>query len=111
MAGYRHIQEYEEEMLELKAQGMTVREIGERYGLTQSYGITPSMSRRGNPYDNALAEYFFSILKTECIYCTKPRTYEEARLLIGDYIHFYNYQRIQLKTKLTSMEYRCQFVT
>ena len=78
--------------------------------LTQSYGITPSMSRRGNPYDNALAENFFSILKTECIYCAKPRTYEEARLLIGEYIHFYNYQRIQLKTKLTPMEYRCQFV-
>ena len=33
------------------------------YRLTQSYGITPSMSRRGNPYDNALAENFFSILK------------------------------------------------
>ena len=80
------------------------------FKLTQSYGITPSMSRRGNPYDNALAENFFSILKTECIYRAKPRTYEEARLLIGDYIHFYNYQRIQLKTKLTPMEYRCQFV-
>ncbi len=50
------------------------------------------------------------ILKTECIYRAKPRTYEEARLLIGDYIHFYNYQRIQLKTKLTPMEYRRQFV-
>ena len=33
------------------------------FNLTQSYGITPSMSRRGNPYDNALAENFFSILK------------------------------------------------
>ena len=30
------------------------------FKLTQSYGITPSMSRRGNPYDNALAENFFS---------------------------------------------------
>ena len=80
------------------------------FRLTQSYGITPSMSRRGNPYDNALAENFFSILKTECIYRAKPRTYEEARLLIGDYIHFYNYPRIQLKTKLTPMEYRCQFI-
>ena len=68
------------------------------------------MSRCGNPYDNALAENFFSILKTECIYRAKPRTYEEARLLIGEYIYFYNYQRIQLKTKLTPMEYRCQFV-
>ena len=80
------------------------------FRLTQSYGITPSMSRRGNPYDNALAENFFSILKTECIYRARPRTYEEARILIGDYIYFYNYQRIQLKTKLTPMEYRCQFV-
>ena len=80
------------------------------FKLTQSYGITPSMSRRGNPYDNALAENFFSILKTECIYRTKLKTHEEARLLIDEYIYFYNYQRIQLKTKLTPMEYRSQFV-
>ena len=80
------------------------------FRLTQSYGITPSMSRRGNPYDNALAENFFSILKTECIYRARPRTYEEARLLIGEYIYFYNYQRIQLKTKLTPIEHRRQFV-
>ena len=31
---YRHIQEYEEEMLKLKAQGQTVREIGEKFGFT-----------------------------------------------------------------------------
>ena len=80
------------------------------FKLTQSYGITPSMSRRGNPYDNALAENFFSILKTECIYRAKLQTHEEARLLIGEYIHFYNHQRIQLKTKLTPLEKRCQFV-
>ena len=80
------------------------------YRLTESYGITPSMSRRGNPYDNALAENFFSILKTECIHRTKIRTYEEARILIDNYIHFYNNERIQLKTKLTPMEYRNQFV-
>lgn len=77
--------------------------------LTQSYGITPSMSRRGNPYDNALAENFFSILKTECIYRTKLKTYEEARLLIGEYIRFYNNERIQLKTKLTPSEKRSQY--
>ena len=80
------------------------------FNLTQSYGITPSMSRRGNPYDNAMAENFFSILKTECIYRTKLRTYEEARLLIGQYIHFYNNERIQLKTKLTPMEFRSQYI-
>lgn len=80
------------------------------YRLTKSYGITPSMSRRGSPYDNALAENFFSILKTECIYRAKLQTYEEARLLIDQYIHFYNNQRIQLKTKLTPLEKRCQYV-
>ena len=42
------------------------------FKLTQSYGITPSMSSKGNPYDNAMAENFFSILKTECIYRHKP---------------------------------------
>ena len=80
------------------------------FNLTKSYGIIPSMSRRGNPYDNAMAENFFSILKTECIYRTKLRTYEEARLLIGQYIDFYNNERIQLKTKLTPIEFRSQYV-
>ena len=80
------------------------------FNLTKSYGIIPSMSRRGNPYDNALAENFFSILKTECIYRTKLQSYEQARLLIAEYIHFYNNQRIQLKTKLTPLEKRSQYV-
>lgn len=80
------------------------------FKLTQQYGITPSMSRRGNPYDNALAENFFSILKTECIHRTKIATFENARNLIDDYIYFYNNQRIQTKTKLTPMEFRCQYV-
>lgn len=78
------------------------------YSLTKDYGITPSMSRRGNPYDNALAENFFSILKTECIYRVKLQTFDEARLLIDRYIYFYNHQRIQLKTKLTPLEKRSQ---
>ena len=80
------------------------------FKLTQKYGITPSMSRRGNPYDNALAENFFSILKTECIYRTKIATLAEARELIDDYIYFYNNQRIQTKTKLTPLELRRQYV-
>ena len=81
------------------------------FKLTQSYGIIQSMSRRGNPYDNALAENFFSILKTECIYRTKLKTYEEAKSLIDEYIYFYNHERLQLKTKLTPIEKRNQFVS
>ena len=80
------------------------------YRLTKSYNITPSMSRKGNPYDNALAENFFSILKTECIYRIKLKTYDEARLIIDEYIDFYNNERIQLKTKLTPQEMRCQYI-
>ena len=76
------------------------------FNLTQSYGITPSMSRRGNCYDNAMAENFFSILKTECIYRLKPKTLAEARQAIDHYIHFYNHERIQLKTGVAPLTLR-----
>ena len=66
------------------------------FKLTQNYGITPSMSRRGNPYDNAMAENFFFILKTECIYCQKIKTFQQANHLIDEYILFYNYERTGL---------------
>ena len=80
------------------------------FNLTKEYGITPSMSRKGNCLDNAMAENFFSILKTECIYRQKIKSFDEAKNLIDDYIWFYNHQRIQLKTKLTPLEKRRQFV-
>ena len=80
------------------------------FKLTKSYNITPSMSRRGNPYDNAMAENFFSILKSECISRIKLQTFEDARKIIDEYIYFYNNERIQLKTKLTPHEMRCQYV-
>ncbi len=76
------------------------------FKLTQSYGITPSMSSKGNPYDNAMAENFFSILKTECIYRHKPKTFKEANELIDSYIHFYNHERIQLKTGVAPLMLR-----
>lgn len=78
------------------------------HNLTKEYGILTSMSRAGNPIDNAMAENFFSILKSECIKRHKPETNDQARLIIDDYINFYNFQRIQLKTKLTPYEKRCQ---
>lgn len=76
------------------------------FKLTQSYGILPSMSRRGNCYDNALAENFFGILKTECIYRHKPATFQEAKEMIDRYIHFYNHERIQLKTGVAPLTLR-----
>ena len=79
------------------------------FTLTRAYGITPSMSRRGNCYDNAVAENFFGILKSECLRRHKPKTIEQAKLLIDNFIYFYNHERIQLKTKLTPLEKRRQF--
>ena len=76
------------------------------FKLTQSYGIIPSMSSKGNPYDNAMAENFFSILKTECIYRHKPRTFQEANDLIDRYIHFYNHEGIQNKTGVAPLTLR-----
>lgn len=60
------------------------------FKLIQQYGITPSMPRRGNCYNNAMAENFFSILKTECIYGHKPASFKEVNEMIDRYIYFYN---------------------
>ena len=76
------------------------------FKLTQSYKITPSMSRKGNPYDNSMAENFFSILKTECIYRHKPNSFHEANEMVDAYIHFYNHERIQTKTGVAPLTLR-----
>ena len=75
--------------------------------LAQNYAITPSMSRRGNCWDNAPMESFFSHLKEEALRQFPTPSFEEARQIIDDYIHFYNYERIQLKTRQTPYETRC----
>jgi transposase InsO family protein len=75
--------------------------------LTQEYNISPSMSRRGNCWDNAPMESFFGHLKEEYLRQFKTPTLEQAQLLIAEYIHFYNYERIQLKTKQTPYQRRC----
>ena len=76
------------------------------FKLSQYYGITPSMSRKGYPYDNAMAENFFSILKAECIYRHRPKTFREANDLIDRYIHFYNHERSQNKTGVAPLTLR-----
>lgn len=74
--------------------------------LLTRYGILPSMSRAGTPLDNAPVENFFGILKTECIYRQKIRTIQQAKNLVDEYIHFYNFERIQLKNGQTPFEFR-----
>jgi putative transposase len=78
--------------------------------LAQLHGILPSMSRRGDCLDNAPMENFFGHLKEEAIYRQQFNSFEEVQQVVDEYIHFYNYERIQLKTRLTPFEVRCQSV-
>lgn len=63
--------------------------------LLKEYGIVQSMSRRGNCYDNAVAESFFHSLKTELTHHMKFETRSQANQAIFEYIEvFYNRQRL-----------------
>lgn len=63
--------------------------------IIKQYHISQSMSRKGDCFDNAVAESFFHTLKTELIHQCKFKNREEARSLIFEYIEvFYNRIRI-----------------
>ena len=59
----------------------------------------PSMSRRGNCYDNATMESFWSTLKAECLAGQPPATHQQARQMIFEYIETY-YNRARLHSSL-----------
>ncbi|WP_417784448.1 IS3 family transposase [Terasakiella pusilla] len=59
--------------------------------LIECHGCKPSMSRKGNCWDNAVMESFFSRLKVELIYAEQYRSIDEAKSAIFEYIEvFYN---------------------
>ena len=63
--------------------------------IINQHGIIQSMSRKGNCWDNAVAESFFSTIKTEIIFQHKFKTREEAKHAIFEYIEvFYNRVRM-----------------
>lgn len=62
--------------------------------LLEMHDIIQSMSRRGNCWDNAPQESFFSTFKCECDY-RKSRTYSELIECTGNYIGYYNFRRPQ----------------
>jgi putative transposase len=73
---------------------------GSQYGadsyrqLLAQHGMQPSMSRKGNCWDNAVAESFFHTLKTALIYVEDFDTHEQTRTAVFEYIEvFYNRQR------------------
>lgn len=71
-------------------------------------GLTQSMSRKGNCWDNACIENFFSHLKTEMPCFSQPKTVAETIQAVEDYIYYYNHKRIQVKLKGSPVEYRLQ---
>ena len=63
--------------------------------LLAQHGLVASMSRKGNCYDNAFIESFWSSLKYELVYHQRFATLAEARTAIFDYIEtFYNRTRL-----------------
>ena len=62
--------------------------------LLKTFGMTQSMSSKGNCYDNTVAESFFHNLKTEFTFHVTFETREEAKRAIERYIAFYNSTRI-----------------
>lgn len=63
------------------------KELGE-------YGFIQSMSRKGDCWDNAVAESFFGIMKTELVYHERYEGYQDALHSVFEYIEaFYNRQR------------------
>jgi len=64
-------------------------------GILEEHGIRMSMSGKGEPYDNALMESFFSTLKAECVERHDFQTPDQARTCIFEYLEvFYNRQRL-----------------
>src|SRR5438552_17329940 len=63
------------------------------------HGLTASMSRKGNCYDNAFIESFFSSLKYELVYHHRFTNFAQARTAVFDYIETF-YNRIRLHSSL-----------
>ena len=75
---------------------------GDWHKFCQKHNLIPSMSRRGNCWDNAVAESFFSSLKKERIKKRIYKTREMARADVFDYIEMF-YNRIRRHSHLDGM--------
>jgi transposase InsO family protein len=89
-----------------------VQYVCEQYvQILQSHGITISMSRKGNPYDNAKLESFMKTLKTEEVYLNEYETEQEAQRNIGQFIETI-YNKLRLHSSLgycSPVEFEDQF--
>lgn len=79
-------------------QGWQYRHYGYRKRL-EEHRIIQSMSRKGNCLDNAMAENFFGIMKSELLYTEKFETPEDFVKALHEYIEYYNNKRIKSRLK------------
>ena len=80
-------------------------------GILKENEITQSMSRKGNGYDNSLAENFFGIVKSEFYNLEKFKSVEAFIIKLIDYLDYYSNERISLKLKgMTPNEYRKSYL-
>ncbi|USK69527.1 IS3 family transposase [Peribacillus asahii] len=77
-----------------------------RHALSER-GITQSMSRKGNCYDNAVIENFFGLMKSELLYLKEFESIEHFKQELATYIDYYNHKRIKAKLKgMSPVQYR-----
>lgn len=92
-------------------QGWQYQHFGYRKRL-EEHGIIQSMSRKGNCLDNAMAENFFGIMKSELLYVEKFESVEDFMKALEEYIEYYNNSRIKSRLKGKSpVQYRTLYLS
>ncbi len=75
--------------------------------LLETFHIGRSLSHKGCPYDNAVAEATFKIIKTELVWNETFADLSELKLKLWDYVHWYNHHRIHSSLEYeTPVQYR-----
>lgn len=77
-------------------QGWQYQHYGYRT-ILQKHGIIQSMSRKGNCLDNAMAENFFGIMKSELLYAESFESAQDFIDSLEEYIDYYNNKRIKIR--------------
>ena len=96
----------EDELLLHSDQGWHYQMKQYQYAL-KNQGITQSMSRKGNCYDNAVIENFFGIMKSEFLYLSEFESIDHFKQELEQYIDYYNHKRIKSKLKgMSPVQYR-----
>lgn len=67
----------------------------------ETFDIKRSLSKKGCPYDNAVAEATFKIIKTEFVNGQRFETLAQLELQLADYVHWFNHKRIH-----SSLDYK-----